>query len=165
MLQRKRRPILYVSTLALYVLLGISVLSGCAEIRLLTYPSSFFWLDDEDVKSTMHEMYLSIYRLNSLLEDDDTTESSSQKKVVQEEIVDELLQLESLATRISVNASDGTNSEEETSISNHFVIDENINDFVQQVFKARLRAEADPPNYYSVGKLAGQCNSCHRKRL
>ena len=48
--------------------------------------------------------------------------------------------------------------------TNHLVIDNHIDQFKSSVSLALRNAQASPPNYFELGKLAGSCVACHKYR-
>ena len=81
------------------------------------------------------------------------------------DILNELTMLEELAVSVSPQTNDDILADDqEISATNHLLLDENIDEFIGEVMKARMLAEDSPPNYFGVGKLIGNCNACHRQR-
>jgi len=140
------------------------VLAGCAQIRLLTYPKEFNWIDPADVKSVMHAMALSINRLHVLATPQSTEAGSDSSIELQSSILEELTLLDELATSVSNGRNDMLHDELSGPATNHLLIDEHIDEFISRIQRARWLAEAEPPNYYAVGQLTGNCNACHRMR-
>lgn len=138
-------------------LVATVLLSSCANIRVLTYPPDFTWIGKEQLKTSMHEMGNSVSRINALLEQDKTNSS------VQLQIVEELDNLEAQATSLSKQTG-WSITDLDRPASNHPLLDENLDEFIRLVDKARLQAQATPPSFYSVGKITGGCSSCHRIR-
>jgi hypothetical protein len=48
--------------------------------------------------------------------------------------------------------------------TNHLLIDDRIDQFKSDVDIALRDTSADPPNYYSLGRLYGSCVACHQYR-
>lgn len=137
------------------------LLSGCTQIRMLTYPPDFSYLDSASVKGTMHEMAISLQHLDDLVV---RTSREPDDPGYRDSILAELQTLETLATSISTRSGNAMVDRERETLTNHLLIDEHIDEFIGQIMHARLLAEADPPNYYGVGQLSGNCNACHRQR-
>lgn len=153
------------SSAMLCILLMSIFLIGCMQIRLLTYPSEFVWLDEKDVEGTMHVMATRIKNLKSLMEADASYHDNSQREFNHQEILNEMIMLEELAISISPKTNGVLLADDqEISATNHLLLDEHIDDFIGNVMKARLLAENSPPNYYGIGQLVGNCNACHRER-
>ena len=135
------------------------------QIRLLTYPSEFVWLDQEDVKGTMHVMANRMNNLHSMIENNSSYTDEDQRNSNHLDILNELTMLEELAVSVSPQTNDDILADDqEISATNHLLLDENIDEFIGEVMKARMLAEDSPPNYFGVGKLIGNCNACHRQR-
>ncbi len=122
---------------------------GCAQIRELTYPKDFTYLEDKEVESLMHRMGESIGTLDRLVataspEDDDR----------QREIIAELTKLEAIATRLS-----GDHTQ-----TNQFVINDHIGGFLSDIGTAKMFASAKPPKYYKISYVTNGCNTCHNFR-
>ncbi len=128
------------------------------QIRLLTYPSEFIWLDEKDVKGTMHVMATRMNKLHSMVESSSEYIDDEQRKSNHLDILNELTLLEELAISVSPQTSGVFLADDQAiSATNHLLLDENIDDFIGEVMKARLLAEDSPPNYYGVGQLVGNC--------
>lgn len=147
---------------ALSILLFFTLLlTGCAKIRLLTYPSEFTYLDADTTKGVMHEMAISLSALDELVQQAADTPDSDRYQPL---ILAQLQNIETLATSVSPNAGGKTLEGDDRPVTNHLLIDEHIDDFIGQIMKAKLQTQAEPPNYYGAGQLTGSCNACHRMR-
>ena len=128
---------------------GIIVVAGCAQLRKATYPQDFVYLEPRQVRSQMALMSLYMGQIDDILADSSTISSEQQTRLV----------------RILVSIDEVTNRLGAGDIqTSHLVIDEHIDDFKADVNVAIRDARADPPNYFSLGKLAGSCVACHRHR-
>jgi len=140
-------------------------LAGCMQIRLLTYPSEFIWLDEKDVQGTMHVMANRINNLQSMVRNSSMDLDAEQRQSNHADIINELTMLEELAISISPRTDAiAIANDQEISATNHLLLDEHIDEFIGEVMKARTLAEDDPPNYFGVGQLVGNCGACHRQR-
>lgn len=147
---------------ALSILLSFTLLlSGCAKIQLLTYPSEFTYLDADTTKGVMHEMAISLSALDELVQQAARNSDSDRYQPL---ILAQLQNIEALATSVSSHATGKTLEGDDRPVTNHLLIDEHIDDFIGQIMKAKLQTEAEPPNYYGAGQLTGSCNACHRMR-
>lgn len=135
--------------------------SGCAQVRLLTYPAEFTYLDSDSVKGVMHEMAVSLGTLDNLVRQ---STQSPEDRDNRPAILAQLQNIESMASSLSASTTDQGAEGQARPVTNHLLIDEHIDDFIGQIMRARLLAEAEPPNYYGVGQLTGNCNACHRLR-
>lgn len=146
----------YLSCLAL---LGIVLLlTSCMQVRLLTYPESFTWIGEEDVQSTMHSMAQSMKNLNTLVREEQSPSSH------RDDILRELDNLEYVAASLSVSVPLSNSDRSQVPATNHLLIDEHMDDFLEDILRARVQAEMEPANYFGVGKLTGSCTACHRLR-
>jgi hypothetical protein len=137
------------------------VLSGCAKIRLLTYPPEFTYLDSNTTKGVMHEMAFSLAALDNLVQQAAKDSNSARYQPL---ILSQLQNIESLATSISSGSAEKGLEADAGRMTNHLLIDEHIDDFIAQIMRAERLTEAEPPNYYGAGQLTGNCNACHRLR-
>ncbi len=136
----------------------VVLLSSCVQFRLLTYPSSFTWIGAEDVQNTMQAMANEMRKLDNLIADEQSPGSS------QREVVEALSEIEYLAAALSVQTPGSDNDSEDLPATNHLLIDEHMDDFLESIYRAKIQAEATPPSYFGVGKLTGGCSACHRYR-
>ncbi len=138
-----------VASRILIVLILGALLAACAQVRKLTYPPGFVYLERKQVVSRMAEMSLSLRRIEDILGDNLTTSSEQQAEIIVllnriDDITDEL----------------GAGNVE----TNHLLIDAYIDAFKVDLQMALRNASADPPNYFALGRLAGSCTACHRAR-
>jgi len=134
------------------------LLSGCMQIRLLTYPPSFTWIGEEDVQTTMHAMANNLRTLDTLVAEELNPGSN------QESIVKVLSDIEYMMASLSVQTPNPDIHPEQLPATNHLLIDEHVDEFLESVYRAKIQAEGTPPNYFGVGKLTGSCSGCHRYR-
>lgn len=149
------------TTLLSISLIVTLLLAGCVKIRMLTYPSEFTYLDSGSVKGIMHEMALSLSRIDTLVQQSSKDTDASR---YQPEVLAELQKMETLASSLSSSTTGTTVDGNERPVTNHLLIDEHIDDFIGQIMHARLLVEDSPPNYYGAGQLTGNCSACHRIR-
>jgi len=119
---------------------------GCSWIRKVTYPPSFTYLEKSEITSSMMQMADSIGRIDSILI---STETPSGKQ--RERIIADLKKIDSIATALGAG----------TQRTNHLLIDEHIDEFRLAVMRAKQDVSNNPPRYYHVGGLIGNCMSCH----
>lgn len=91
----------------------------------------------------------SVARLELLIADSDM--NFAQRR---EAVIEELIKVEELSDSLGAGYKK----------TNHLFIDEHIDDFKAEVRRARLAVEREPPDYYLVGRIAGNCAACHRQR-
>lgn len=154
--RRRHQPLPVVVLVLITLLLG-----GCVKVRLLTYPSEFTWIDRDSVKGVMHSMALRLDDVEQLVSD---KKSGSDDPAIQTEVVNNLQAMEALAASLNAGSNNIAGDERSVPATNHLLIDEHINDFMNQIMRARLMAESEPPNYYGAGRLVGSCNACHQLR-
>lgn len=135
--------------------LSLLTLAGCVQIRQLTYPNTFTWIGEEDVKTTMQSMATGMGKLNRLVVEE--TQLGSNLR----DILIELDNIEFAAASLSIRTPAG---DPDLPATNHLLIDDHMDDFLESILRARLQAESTPPNYYGVGQLTGSCSGCHRLR-
>ena len=134
---------------ALCALLACSLVIGCAEIRRVTYPSDFVYLDRKQVRSQMASMSLYMREIDEILADNFAVNSEQQAQIIK------------LLNRIDVSVERLGAGNVQTS---HLLIDEHIDEFRADLRLAMRDASSDPPNYYALGRLAGSCTACHQYR-
>ena len=140
------KRIFYTLLPALVVASGIV---GCAEIRKLTYPKDFVYIEDKEVRSLMQRMGSDVAQLERLLVD-----ASASDSVRKQEIITELDDLERIALRLS-----GGHKQ-----TNQFVIGDHIEEFISDISTAKTYASIDPPNYSKARGLTDSCQGCHQFR-
>ena len=144
-----RSPRCRISWRALWMLLVCTLVIGCAEIRQVTYPSDFVYLDRKQVRSQMASMSLHMREIDKILADNLAVNSEQQAQIIK------------LLNRIDASAERLGAGNVQTS---HLLIDEHIDDFRADLRLALRDASSDPPNYYALGRLAGSCTACHQYR-
>jgi len=138
-----------VTTIILLVILAAGTIIGCAQIRKLTYPPDFTYLEKKEVDSLMRSMGESIGRLEQLVAEATPSDSSQQQKIIAE-----LGKLEGFATRLS-----GGHTQ-----TNQLVIHDHIEEFISDIGTARRFANLNPPKYHKVSNVTGGCSNCHQFR-
>jgi len=133
-------------------------MSGCAQIRLVTYPDSFVWIDANTVRSTMHSMAASLRAIDNLITSETTVGEHKDRILI------ELNALESTAQSLAANKVEIDENGVGHVNTNHLVIDEHLDEFTESVLLAKLQIQTTPLNYYRAGTLIGSCNACHQFR-
>ena len=133
----------------LWALLAGILLAGCAEIRKVTYPADFVYLDRKQVRSQMALMSLYMRAIDEILADSLTVNSEQQGQIIK--LLNKIEATTDLLGAGSVSTS-------------HLLIDEHIDEFRADVRVALRDASSDPPSYYALGRLAGSCTACHQYR-
>lgn len=134
---------------SIILILGSLSIIGCAQIRELTYPEGFTYLEKKEVDSLMQRMGESIGKLEQLVAQAAPSDSSKQLK-----IITELEKLEGYATRLS-----GGHTQ-----TNQFVIGDHIEGFISDIGTAKMFARMSPPKYYKVDNVTNGCADCHQFR-
>ena len=134
--------------LVLIALLCVAVVFGCAQIRKVTYPNDYVYLEQKQLRSKMALLSFYMRQLDEALLDYSTTGGDQQQR-----ILDILKKINGLTAEFGGGVT-----------TNHLVIDDHIDQFKIDVNIAIRNARADPPNYFAVGRLAGSCDGCHRYR-
>ena len=135
--------------LLVLTLLCTGLIFGCAQIRKVTYPKDYVYLEPTKVTSKMALMSFYMRQIDEILLDDSVISSEQQRKIV------------SIVSKIDANANslgaDGVRT-------NHLVIDDHIDQFKTDVTVALRDASSSPPNYFALGRLSGSCLACHQYR-
>ena len=125
------------------------LLIGCAQIRKVTYPDDFVYLEQKQVTGKMLLMSSYMRQIEEILLEDSTVSSAQQERIIKI--------LSSIdATVDSLGAGNVR--------TNHLLIDEHIDEFKTEVSVALRDARSDPPNYFALGRLSGGCVACHKYR-
>lgn len=137
------------SSIILLAVVIVAGIAGCAQIRQLTYPEDFVYLENKEVESLMQNMGDSIERLNLLVTDVSDSDADQQQKIVAE-----LDTIERLAIRLS-----GGHKQ-----TNQFFIGDHIQKFISEVGTAKMFANSDPPKYNKAREINNSCQQCHQFR-
>jgi len=131
----------------LVAIIAVSILS-CSQIRKLTYPEDFTYLEKEQVKTLMKQMGDSVGRLGQLVANDAKSETK------QQQVLTELSTIESITARLS-------GGHEQT---NQIFIRDHIEQFISDVGTAKLYVKTTPPDYSKAKKITNSCQECHQLR-
>lgn len=134
--------------LVLIALICAGVVFGCAQIRKVTYPQDYVYLDKEQLRSKMALLSFYLRQLNEIQSD-----ASVVNNDLQQRILELLNKIEDLTAEFGSGVT-----------TNHLVIDDHIDEFKVDVHTAIRNARANPPNYFALGQLTGSCIGCHKYR-
>ena len=137
------------SSIILLVVAVVVGIAGCAQIRKLTYPEDFVYLEKKDVESLMKNMGDGIERLDRLVAGASESDASQQQKIVAE-----LDSIERTAIRLS-----GGHKQ-----TNQFFIGDHIQKFISEVGTAKMFASSNPPKYNKAREIKNSCQECHQFR-
>jgi len=121
---------------------------GCSQIRQLTYPDDFTYLENKQVKALMSEMNDSVQQLGQQVSKTPPAEIDSQQ------VLNSLSEIESITSKII-----GGHSQ-----TNQLFISEHIEQFVSDVGTAKMYVKSSPPNYSKARDITNSCNDCHKSR-
>ena len=131
-------------------LLCAGLLFSCAQIRKVTYPDDYVYLEQKQVTSKMALLSFYMRKIDEILLEDSTINSEQQERI---ESV--LLSMTDTVDSLSTTGSARTS---------HLIIDDHIDQFRSDLNRALFNVRADPPNYFALGKLSGSCDACHQYR-
>jgi len=134
--------------LVLIALLCGTVVFGCAQIRKVTYPDDYVYLEHKQLRSKMALLSFYMRQLDEVLLDYSIVGDDEQKRI---------LYLLNKVNDLTAEFGGGVTT-------NHLAIDDHIDQFKLNVNTAIHDASANPPNHFALGKLAGSCTSCHKYR-
>jgi len=123
--------------------------TGCEQVRKVTYPQDFQYMEDREVKQLMQKMGENMGKLAQLVDDESLPEKEKQEKVI-----DVLNKLDGYATKLS-----GGHKQ-----TNQFVIAEHIHGFSGDLVNAKMLASLDPPRYDKTRNIVNSCSKCHEYR-
>jgi len=134
-----------------------AILSGCADLRSVTYPRDFVWLDRTEVTGVMHRLSDSMRRIDKEVERASSVTEPGNNQLILTELNKMISEAESMMAKQRIN--DGLLLR-----TNHLLIDAHIDDFLADLNRVRFQLEIQPDNYYGLGNLTGSCAACHQYR-
>lgn len=135
--------------IAIFVAAATTVMTGCEQVRKVTYPADFQYMEEKEVKQIMQKMGESMHKLAVLVDDVPDADKDKQEKVIRE-----LNKLDAYATKLS-----GGHRQ-----TNQFVIAEHIHGFSGDLVNAKMLASLDPPRYDKTRNIVNSCSKCHEYR-
>ena len=125
------------------------MLNACAQIRKVTYPDDFVYLDESLVQTAMLRMSLAIRGIDQIMSREQAPSFVEKQRI-----------REYLSTIDEVTGSLAAGE----MVTNHLLIDEHIDEFRSEVRRAIRMANETPPSFYAAARLSGNCVGCHRYR-
>jgi hypothetical protein len=127
-------------------------LAACADfaarLRKHTYPPSFHYITDEQLRSTMWRLAFHARELRARM---DSSEDAARYRA---EVLSHLEGMELAAA--DLNRSGWP--------TNHPLIDANHANLLRDIRMAQAAARREPPNFLLAGTVAGACAYCHPSR-
>lgn len=109
-------------------------------------PPAFDYADGDELRSTMHRLAFELQQLDLAMIGEDYRDT-----MFQQQIVNHLENIERF----------GADLRQGDLASRHQFLLSGMNDFLNNVERARMNAEANPPRYYLAGRVSGSCVNCH----
>ena len=135
--------------LTFFGLLALLLLvNACSDLRKLTYPDNISYIDKTELHGVMQRMSEVLAELDQVVVGAPGSEQTRQQVLAQ------LQKLDLICAEL----------ERGNTVTNHSVIDENIEQFRNDIAHASRMVSAKPSNYYYAGKLSGSCTACHEYR-
>ena len=134
--------------LVIIALLCVAVVFGCAQVRKVTYPDDYVYLERKQLRSKMALLSFYMRQLDEVLLDYSIVSSDQQQRI---------LYLLNKVNDLTAELGGGVTT-------NHLALDDHIDQFKIDVNIAIRDARANPPNYFALGRLAGNCTGCHKYR-
>lgn len=134
--------------LVLIALLCVAVVVGCAQVRKVTYPNDYVYLERKQLRSKMALLSFYMRQIDEVLLDYSIVSGDQQQRI---------LYLLNKVNDLTAELGGGVTT-------NHLVIDDHIDQFKIDVNSAIRDARANPPNYFALGRMAGSCAGCHKYR-
>jgi hypothetical protein len=129
-----------------------SQLFACADfagrVRQYTYPPTFHYISDEQLRSTMWRLAYHSRELRELMA------SPEETAVHRLEVLQHLRMMEQAT--IELNRTGWP--------TNHPLVDANRSSLLQDIRTAQEAVSRDPPNFVLAGSVSGACAYCHSSR-
>ena len=124
-------------------------MSGCAEVRKLTYSKDFTYVENKEVRSLMRKMSKGVERLGQVVEQPTSPDSTKQQK-----IISEINELETITAKLSAGHTQ----------TNQLFISDHIEQFITDIGTAKMLAKTNPPDFSKVEEIVNNCQQCHKLR-
>ena len=125
-------------------LLLVSCATTASRVRTVTDAPGWRWLDEDELRGTMHRLGRLVSQLDGLL-------AGPRGDVERQQVLDVLTQMEALGAELEGAAAP----------SGHPRFDEAAPRFRSFVTTAKHGVEQEPPSYYAAGTVTGACLYCH----
>ena len=123
--------------------------AGSTEaLRKITYPSSFQYLSDQELRTAMGRLAKGVVELDVIVREPEPTRS---ERIA--ELLEILRSMRSTASSISKGGD-----------TNHPRIDRYLPNLIDDIDRAIAAANDRSPNYFYVGSVVGGCEYCHQPR-
>ena len=128
---------------------GVAACAGSTEaLRKVTYPSSFQYLSDQELRTAMGRLAKSVVELDAIVREPEPTRSEHNA-----ELLEILRSMRSVSSSISKGGD-----------TNHRRIDRHLPNLIDDIDRAIAAADNRSPNYYYAGSVVGACEYCHQPR-
>ena len=138
----------FLLTLCLLVFQVSACADFAARLRPYTYPPTFHYITDEQLRSTMWRLAYHSRELRELMTSPDETATQRAK------VLEHLRIMEQAAVELNRTGWP----------TNHPLIDAKRSNFLQDIRTAQEAVSRDPPNFLLTGAISGACVYCHRSR-
>ena len=138
------------------LLLGCALLalqaSSCADtaawVRRYTYPPTFHYITDDQLRSTMWRLAYHARELRELMASPEETVAHRSKVLQQLEGMEQ--------TAVDLNRTGWP--------TNHPLVDANRSNLLRDIRMAQAAIRREPPNFLLAGSVSGACAYCHPNR-
>ncbi|MCW8933244.1 MAG: hypothetical protein OQK98_00835 [Gammaproteobacteria bacterium] len=129
-------------------ILIIASISGCSEVRKLTYSEDFTYVENKEIRSLMRQMSKGVERLEQIVE------KAQYSDTTQQQVISEIGKLERITARLSAGHTQ----------TNQLFISDHIEQFNTDISTAKMFAKTTPPDYSKILEVANKCQQCHKWR-
>ena len=142
------RKSLVLLTACLLALPATSCANFAAWVRQYTYPPTFHYITDEQLRSTMWRLAFHSRELRELMT------SPAETAAHRAEVLQHLSAMEQATVELNRTGWP----------TNHPLIDANRSSFLRDMRTAQEAVSRDPPDFLLAGAVSGACVYCHRNR-
>lgn len=119
---------------------------GLEGLRKHTYPPTFTYISDEQLRSTMWRLADHASQLDRLMR-----APHDGGEALRAQVIWQLTEMDRAAVALGPTGWP----------TNHPRVSRNVEGFRRELEAARHAAELDPPNYFLAGSVSGACVQCH----